>query len=196
MHSTNKQALQPAQHTAGAKGAWAVPQQTWWRREGLHYPNLQEERTTVQSGPQKPFPHKIFLRILSGPLFQMQKPENSTQTEPGEWSAQEQDEFEWLLQGWSSISLWFSLLCPPLYVGFTFRLIFSWVTYLSHVEGVGGRLLSLQSLMGNIEACANSPRTALQLVCAGTSYSSETLAYVGEEKFLSSLQESSGWSKN
>ena len=64
------------------------------------------------------------------------------------------------------------------------------------MEGVGGRLLSLQSLMGNIEACANYPRTALQLVCAGTSYSSETLAYVGEEKFLSSLQESSGWSKN
>lgn len=69
--------------------------------------------------------------------FQMQKPKNSTQTESGEWSAQKQDEFEWLLQSCSSISLWFSQLCPPPWVGFTFRLISSWITYLPHA-GVGG----------------------------------------------------------
>lgn len=150
MHSTNNWAVQPAQHTAGAKGAWAVPHQTlWWRREALHHADLQEERTTVQSGPWKHFPWKIFLMILSGPLFMVSdaKPRKFNSNWVRWMEYPEQDEFERLLQGCSSICLWFFHLCVFPWVGFIFRLMSSWITHLPHagLGGGGGRvgLLSL-----------------------------------------------------
>lgn len=61
----------------------------------------------------------------------------------------------------------------------------------------GGRPAVVSTVTdGKYRGLCQLPQDSFALVCAGTSYNSETLAYVGEEKFLSSLQESSGWSKN
>lgn len=99
--------------------------------------------------------------------FQMQKPENSTHTELGEWSSQSR----------LSLSGSFRPAAPFLSDSLSCALLpglaspLGWYFHglcTSHVRGLRSWLSFLQSLMGNIEACANWTRTALLLVCTGT----------------------------
>lgn len=133
MHFTNKQALQPAWHAAGAQDACAVPHQTfWWGREGLHCPDLQGERRTVQSGSQK---HVFLLIPLCGLIFFLV----ISDAKAGEFISSWIKSMEHLEVGWvgsgsfrgATSFLWCFHLCTPC-VGFFWRLVFSQTTYLPH----------------------------------------------------------------
>lgn len=110
MHFTNKQALQPARHAAGAQDACAVPHQTfWWGREGLHCPDLQGERRTVQSGSQK---HVFLLIPLCGLIFFLV----ISDAKAGEFISSWIKSMEHLEVGWVGS-------------GFFWRLVYSQTTY-------------------------------------------------------------------
>lgn len=107
MHSTNKQALGqrvselfPTRHS-DEEGRVCLIQ--IFRKKG------QQFNQALRNIFLRRFSLLYSLGLFS--WFQIQKPENSTPTESGEWSTQKQDEFEWLLWGCSSICLWFFQLC-------------------------------------------------------------------------------------